>query len=541
VSKEKKGVADMPLLRSIDLNSLRERHLDRITDSHLHLVPWSRARARSHHHQSIGRARAKATATPLTDPAHPRTPLRPLPYDLDPTFSLRQLEMQRARLEALEAARSALAALIARGGGSSATATATAATATAAAATARPTTAAASPWRRVTFATRSSRPAGAGRLAQDESEAFELARRALAATRLSGRGGGGAAAEAASSPSSSSTPSSLATTRVTFSGVRAPGDGGGSAGGGGGGDRGDRDRGGGASRERVVSGAVGVPPTFPILPPGVPDFFGASSNSPSTSSSSSSSSHQILELEDQAAARLADDSGVPDRDREDGSGGGADATEARLFLRERLERAALPPAVRRALFSDHWQELVYDVRRSVKVTTAGRLTTYKATVVVGNLDGLLGVGEARGAALQRVLLDAHLRAYERVAPVPRYRGHTIYHPVDATYHKARVRMWPRPAGAGLVASDALAALLELSGVRDVAAKASGRRKHKAHLLRAFLAAVGGQSLPHDGVEGSGVYVREVLYGAGSAGRGGGGGAGGRLPWKMARGQGGVPA
>jgi small subunit ribosomal protein S5 len=431
--------------------------------------------------------------------------------------------MQRARLEALEAARSALAALIAQSGGTAATAAATAARAT----TATPPSPSSSwPLLQRSFATRSARPAGAGRLAQDESEAFELARRALAATRLAGRGG-------TTTPS----PSPLATTRVTFGGVRAPGDGGGSSGGGGGSGaaagRGGPPSSSSGSSERVVSGAVGVPPTFPVLPPGVPDFF-------SSSTSSSTTSQPIVELEDQAAARLADDSGVPDRDRDDGSGGGADATEARLFLRERLERAALPPAVRRALFSDHWQELVYDVRRSVKVTTAGRLTTYKATVVVGNLDGLLGVGEARGAALQRVLLDAHLRAYERVAPVPRYRGHTIYHPLDATYHKARVRMWPRPAGSGLVASDALAALLELAGVRDVAAKASGRRKHRAHLLRAFLAAVGGQSLPHDGVEGSGVYVREVLYGAGSAGRGKGA-EGGRLPWKMARGKGGLPA
>jgi small subunit ribosomal protein S5 len=188
------------------------------------------------------------------------------------------------------------------------------------------------------------------------------------------------------------------------------------------------------------------------------------------------------------------------------------------------------------LFSDDWQELVYDVRRTAKVTTAGRLMAYKATVVVGNLNGLLGVGEARGASLQRVLLDAHLRAFECVRPIPRYRSHTLYHPVDATHHKARVRMWPRPAGWGIVASDTLAALFELAGVRDVAAKASGRRKHKHHLLRAFLSAVEGQSCPHDGVEGSGVYVREVAYGAGGTAGRGKGVEGARLPFKLRRGR-----
>lgn len=428
--------------------------------------------------------------------------------------------MQRARMEALEAARSALSALIARGGG------ATAAAAGAAAAAAPVTTTAATTTSLRSYA-RAARPQGAQRRAEADVAAVELARQALAGARLAPRATGLAAALSSSSSSGGRFPTAaaatLATTRVAFSGVRAAGDratGAGSAGGGGG-------EASSASAE-AIEGAVGVPPTFPVLPPGLPDFF----SSPSSSSSSSSPALPA-EASDPMAGRLADDYCQRNREEDDG----ADASEARLFYREHIERAALPAAVKRALFAEpEFQELVYDVRRTAKVTTAGRLMAYHATVVVGNLDGLLGVGEARGASLQRVLMDAHLRAYERVRPIPRYRGHTIYHPLDVTHHKARVRMWPRPAGWGVVASDTLSALFELAGVRDVTAKSSGRRKHKAHVLRAFLSAVEGQSLPHDGVEGSGVYVREVAYQAGgSAGAPRGGADGARLPWRLKRG------
>jgi len=451
-----------------------------------------------------------------------------------PTASNRTA-MLRARLEALEAARSALAALIARGGGGGGggafgfgASGAAAATATAAASTTATTATTAAAASSARYYARAARAPGAQRRAHDDAAALELAREALAGARLATRAAAWPSAAAAAATSSSQKHPTLATTRVAFAGVRAAGSPPPGAGSGGGGEGFSGGGGGGGGPAEPIEGEVGVPPAFPVLPPGVPDFFG--SNQTSGAPSASLSPSLPPEVTDPGSAgRLADDSGLR------GADDGADATEARLFFRERVERAALPASVKRAIFSDAWQELVYDVRRTAKVTTAGRLMAYRATVVVGNLDGLLGVGEARGASLQRVLLDAHLRAYERVRPVPRYRGHTLYHACDSSHHKARVRMWPRPAGWGVVASDTLAALFELAGVRDVAAKASGRRKNKGHVLRAFLQAVEGQSLPHDGVEGSGVYVHELAYGSGGSAGAGKGVAGARLPWKMKRG------
>ena len=42
-------------------------------------------------------------------------------------------------------------------------------------------------------------------------------------------------------------------------------------------------------------------------------------------------------------------------------------------------------------------------------------------------------------SLLQVMLDAQLKAYSNLMPIPRYRGHTIFHPLDVTQRK--VHLW----------------------------------------------------------------------------------------------------
>jgi ribosomal protein S5 len=72
-------------------------------------------------------------------------------------------------------------------------------------------------------------------------------------------------------------------------------------------------------------------------------------------------------------------------------------------------------------------------------------------------------------------------------------------------------MWPRPSGFGLTASPLVEQLCSLAGLRDVTAKLNGRRRNVDGVVKAWLQAVTTQSPPHDGVEGGGVYVREVFH------------------------------
>ena len=74
-----------------------------------------------------------------------------------------------------------------------------------------------------------------------------------------------------------------------------------------------------------------------------------------------------------------------------------------------------------------------------------------------------------------------------------------------------MQVWPRPSGFGITASPLVTQLCELAGINDVTIKLTGRRRNIRHVVFAFIEALSGQSVPHDGVEGTGVYMREVYY------------------------------
>lgn len=42
-----------------------------------------------------------------------------------------------------------------------------------------------------------------------------------------------------------------------------------------------------------------------------------------------------------------------------------------------------------------------------------------------------------GKNVQKVTLDAHLKAYKNLKVIPRYRGHTIFHPIDIRHREVR--------------------------------------------------------------------------------------------------------
>lgn len=74
---------------------------------------------------------------------------------------------------------------------------------------------------------------------------------------------------------------------------------------------------------------------------------------------------------------------------------------------------------------------------AAQVTKGGKVETLHALVVVGNHEGLLGVGQHSGKNIQKVTLDAQLKAYRNLVAVPRHRGRTIFHAIDVAERTVR--------------------------------------------------------------------------------------------------------
>ncbi len=118
------------------------------------------------------------------------------------------------------------------------------------------------------------------------------------------------------------------------------------------------------------------------------------------------------------------------------------------------------------------EERVVFVNRVAKVTKGGRRFKMCALVVVGNRNGVVGVGYGKGAEIPIAIRKAIQDARKNLFLVP-LRGSTITHEIIGEYKASRVLMKPAAPGTGIIAGGPLRHLFELAGIKDILAKSLG--------------------------------------------------------------------
>ena len=126
---------------------------------------------------------------------------------------------------------------------------------------------------------------------------------------------------------------------------------------------------------------------------------------------------------------------------------------------------------------DAFNEQVLDLRRVTRVVAGGKRFRFRATVVIGDGRGKVGVGVAKGADVQSSVAKAKSAAKKKIVSFKVVNG-TIPHEVKAKFSAAEVIIRPAKAGHGLMAGGAVRAVLLLAGVKDVTAKCLGGTKNK---------------------------------------------------------------
>lgn len=126
---------------------------------------------------------------------------------------------------------------------------------------------------------------------------------------------------------------------------------------------------------------------------------------------------------------------------------------------------------------DEFQEKVLDLRRVTRVTAGGKRFRFRATVVVGDEKGRVGVGLGKGLDVQQAVQKGRTDAKKNVITVPT-KGRTIPHEVEAKFSAAHVRLKPAKEGHGLVAGGPVRVVLSLAGIKDCTGKCLGRTPNK---------------------------------------------------------------
>lgn len=123
-------------------------------------------------------------------------------------------------------------------------------------------------------------------------------------------------------------------------------------------------------------------------------------------------------------------------------------------------------------------ERVLEVKRVTRVMAGGKRFSFRATVVVGDGKGRIGVAVAKGLDVVSAVEKAKRKAQKEMITVPIKNNRTINHDVEAKYSAAKVRIKPAGIGHGLIAGGACRVVLELAGIKDVSAKILGRTPNK---------------------------------------------------------------
>jgi len=154
------------------------------------------------------------------------------------------------------------------------------------------------------------------------------------------------------------------------------------------------------------------------------------------------------------------------------------------------------------------KEKVVAINRVAKVVKGGRNFRFSAIVVVGDLNGYVGVGTGKSVEIPEAIRKGIEDAKKNLVKVALV-GTTIPHEVIGVSGSGKVLLMPAKEGTGVIAGGPARAVLELAGIKDIRTK-SLRSNNPRNMVNATIEGLASLKTVEDVAKLRGKTVEEIL-------------------------------
>jgi len=137
---------------------------------------------------------------------------------------------------------------------------------------------------------------------------------------------------------------------------------------------------------------------------------------------------------------------------------------------------------------EEFESKLLDLSRISHTRAGGKKIGFRAVIVVGNKQGKVGLGVAKGRDVALAVEKATRLAKKNLVEVPIVED-TIPHQVNSKFGPAKILLKPQRKGRGLVSGGTIRVICNLAGIKNISSKILGRTGNKLNNAKATILAL----------------------------------------------------
>ena len=151
---------------------------------------------------------------------------------------------------------------------------------------------------------------------------------------------------------------------------------------------------------------------------------------------------------------------------------------------------------------------VVAIKRVSKTVKGGRTMRFSALVVVGDMNGHVGVGLGKAGEVSEAIRKGKEAAQRNIVEVAIDENRSIFHDYTGEYGSSRVLMKRAPEGTGIIAGGPVRAVVELAGIKNIRTKSLGSN-NKTNVVLATMNGLTSLKTPEEVARLRGISVAEL--------------------------------